>query len=89
MRNLGIALHETGHMPEAIDALDKARAVALAQKRRNLAPILTDLAGIACDQGQVAHGVDLLDQAAPIMAKTYPNDPWRAAWIDVIRARAV
>ena len=87
--NLGIALRGTGHVAEATEWLEKARAVAVAQKHRNLAPILTDLADIDCDHGEIASGMALLDQAAPIMAKTYPSDPWRSAWVSVIRAHCL
>ncbi len=87
--NLGLALRGTDHVDEATTYLKKARAVAVAQKHRNLAPILTDLADIACDRSEIARGNALLDQAAPIMAKTYSDDPWRSAWVDVIRARCL
>ncbi len=73
-------------MPQAQALFEKALAVARKHKHRNLAPILVDLGDMACSRVDVALGLARLDEAAPIMAKTYANVAWRSAWVQVIRA---
>jgi tetratricopeptide (TPR) repeat protein len=72
--------------PKAAEALfRKAMRAAVIHKHRNLAPIMTDLADLVCARGDVAQGLDLLKDARPLMATTYPDDPWRVAWVDNVR----
>jgi hypothetical protein len=40
------------------------------------------MAELDCRTGRVADALELLGQARPIMAATYPDDPWRSALID-------
>lgn len=65
---------------------EKALAVAREHKHRNLAPILVDLGDMACTDGDFKTGLSMLDEAGPIMAKTYAGAPWRSAWVEVVRA---
>ena len=83
--NLGIALRGIGDVAGGEAAFEKALLAASLHEHRNLAPILVNLADVACDRRDVAGGLARLTQAAPIMAKAYPKDPWRMAWIEVIR----
>jgi tetratricopeptide (TPR) repeat protein len=84
--NLGRVERGLGHLPEAKALFHKALTVARMHKHRNLAPILVDLADMACTAGDTTTGLAHLDEAAPIMATTYANVPWRSAWVQVIRA---
>lgn len=83
--NLGIAERELGRPAAAADALGRALTVAEATGSRNLAPILTEQASLACAGGRAAAGLALLDRAAPITRRTYPKDAWRSAWVDNTR----
>ncbi|HEY8004254.1 MAG TPA: toll/interleukin-1 receptor domain-containing protein [Phenylobacterium sp.] len=83
--NLGIALRGVGDAAGGESAFRKALVVARLNKHRNLAPILVDLADTVCDRGDTAEGEVYLDEAGPLMARTYPKDPWRSAWVETIR----
>ncbi len=87
--NLGIALRGIGDVVGAEAAFNKALGPARRHKHRNLAPILVDLADLACDRRDASTGFALLSEAAPIMAKTYADEPWRNAWVDVVRANCL
>ena len=84
--NLGRTERGLGHLPEAEALFQKALVVARLHKHRNLAPILVDLADMACTAGDAPAGLARLDEAAPIMAADYPKVPWRSAWVRVVRA---
>ncbi|HEX4027946.1 MAG TPA: toll/interleukin-1 receptor domain-containing protein [Rhizomicrobium sp.] len=84
--NLGRVERGLGHLPEAETLFQKALTVARMHKHRNLAPILVDLADMACTAGDAATGLARLDEAAPIMAAIYAGVPWRSAWVRVVRA---
>ncbi len=47
---------------------------------------MTYLADIECRTGEVSSGLDRLDRARPIVAAQFPDDPWRVALIDNVRA---
>lgn len=66
--------------------LAKALVAARLHKHRTLGPILTDMADMRCATGDTAGALAQLDEAAPIVAETYPDDPWRTAWTQAIRA---
>ncbi|WP_426162743.1 tetratricopeptide repeat protein [Sandarakinorhabdus sp. DWP1-3-1] len=79
--NLGLAERGLGQAAAATATLQAALLAADAHKHRNRAPILAELADLACDRGTPARGLALLDRAAPIMRADYPDDPWRQAWV--------
>ena len=83
--NLGLAQRGFGQLTEARASLAKALVVARLTKHRNLGPIMTEIADLDCVQGEAAAGLKLLDEAAPITAATYPDDPWRMAWLQNTR----
>ena len=87
--NLGIALRGIGDASGAEAAFNKALAPARLHRHRNLAPILVDKADLLCDRRDAAAGFALLSEAAPIMARTYAGEPWRSAWVDVVRANCL
>jgi tetratricopeptide (TPR) repeat protein len=87
--NLAIVKHGLGDPRAAEPLFRKALTAARLHKHRNLAPILTDLADTLCDMGRASEAAPLLAEARPIMAKTYPKDPWRPAWTDFVRGRCL
>ncbi len=84
--NLGRAKQGLGDDAAAQGDYLKALAVARLHKHRNLAPILVDLADLACRRGDTAAGLARLREARPQMAKDYPAVAWRVAWVDVVEA---
>ena len=80
--NLGLVELAAGKPADAEPLFRKALAAATAHKHRNRAPAMTDLADSLCAQGRYGEALPLLDQARPLMASTYPDDPWRVAWTD-------
>lgn len=83
--NLALIKHGLGKSTEAEALLRKALVAARLHHHRNLAPILTDLADVLCDEGRTVEADALLTEARPLMAKTYPTDPWRTAWVDNVQ----
>ena len=55
-------------------------------KSRLHGPILTDLADLECRSGRNEAGLARLGEARPIVAARYPDDPWRVAHVDEVRA---
>lgn len=84
--NRAIAEHALGRVDAAEEDFKRGWAAALANQHRNRAPILTDLAQLKCDRGNLPEGMALLDQARPLMSATFPDEPWRIAWTDTVRA---
>src|SRR6202044_2310723 len=58
----------------------------IANKHRLQGPILADLAELECRSGRIAQGLARLEEARPLVVETYPEDPWRAAHVDNVRA---
>ena len=87
--NLGLARRGQGDPAAAEGFFRKALTAAQLHKHRNLAPVMVDLADVRCARGAPKDGLALLDQARPIMAKAYPNDPWRMAWLESIRGECL
>lgn len=80
--NLALIKGAMGRSSEAEDLFRKAIKTAQVHRHRNLAPAMTDLAALLCEQGRQAEAGALLREARPIMARDYPDDPWRMAWLD-------
>jgi tetratricopeptide (TPR) repeat protein len=87
--NLALVRRGMGDLADAELLLGKGRRAAELHKHRNLAPIMVDLADVRCARGAVEDGLTLLEEARPIMAKAYPKDPWRLAWLDAIEAHCL
>lgn len=83
--NLAIVKRALGQTSEAEALFRKALRAARIHKHRNLAPVMADLADLLCARGAVAEATDLLREARPVMAATYPDDPWRVAWVDNVQ----
>jgi len=83
--NLATARLGMGDGKGAEAFLDRAYVNAKRTHHRTEAPIMVDLAGLRCRAGKAADGLALLATARPLMAKTYPDDPWRIAWLDTVQ----
>lgn len=86
LSNLAIAERGVGAFGKAEQLLRRAARTARLRQHRNLGPILTELADLRCRSKDDSGGLKLLDEARPITAKDYPDDPWRVAWVDNTRA---
>ena len=83
--NLALVKDALGSSSDAELLLRQSLRAARLHKHRNLAPILTDLADIRCRSGAVDEGLQLLEEAGPIMTRIYGADPWRTAWVESTR----
>jgi tetratricopeptide (TPR) repeat protein len=84
--NLALSDEKLGDLAEAESLFKKGLSAAVASKHRLQGPILTDLAELECRTGRVDQGLAQLDEARPLVVSTYPDDPWRAAHVDNVRA---
>lgn len=80
--NLALAEMGSGDLAGGEADLRRALTAAKAIRHRNLAPIMVDLAGLLCRTRRMPEALALFGQARPIMAATYPDQPWRMAWLD-------
>ena len=85
--NMALALRGVGSANLALAPLERARAIAAANKHRNLGPILIEVADIRCASGDRASALRLLQTARPLIAQTYADEPWRMAWLDLVTAQ--
>jgi tetratricopeptide (TPR) repeat protein len=83
-----LALTETGlgDLAGAEPLFQKGLSAAITNKHRLHGPILTDLADLECRTGRVEQGLARLEEARPLVAESYPEEPWRVAHIDNVRA---
>jgi len=84
--NLALVRMGEGDLATAEPLLQKALKAAVLNKHRLHGPILTDLADLECRTGRYREGLARLEQARPIVAERYPDDPWRVAHVDNVRA---
>jgi tetratricopeptide (TPR) repeat protein len=84
--NLALADAELGDLADAEPLFQKGLSAAISNKHRLQGPILTDLADLECRTGRVDQGLARLDEARPLVIESYPEDPWRAAHVDNVRA---
>ena len=84
--NLALANIGLGRFDVAESLLQRALSVAIATKHRLESPILTDLADLECRTQRVDTGLARLESARPLLAERYPDEPWRAALVDNVRA---
>jgi tetratricopeptide (TPR) repeat protein len=83
--NLALAKEGVGDTAEAEKLFERALRAAQFHKTRLVAPIMVDLAGLQCENGNASGALEQLANAAPIMKATYPDDAWRMAWVDNTR----
>jgi hypothetical protein len=62
---------------------------AIANKSRMHAPILVHMADLECRTNRFAAGLARVEVARPIMAERYPDDPWRMALLDNVKAECL
>lgn len=84
--NLALVRMGEGDLQGAEPLFQKALTAAVLNKHRLHGPILTDLADLECRTGRYGQGLARLDEARPIVAERYPDDPWRVAHVDNVRA---
>ncbi len=84
--NLALAEAGLGNDPEALTNFAAAWRAAEPHRHRMRGPILTDLADLDCRAHRYAEAVQRLEQAQPFLAEDYPDDPWRQAWLGLVRA---
>ena len=87
--NLAIARRHTGRLSEAARLFEQSVAAARANAHRVLGPSLADLAELRCLGGRTTEGLALLDEAALVTAKDYPDAPWRSAWVENVRGECL
>jgi tetratricopeptide (TPR) repeat protein len=86
LSNLALVRMGQGRVGEAEPLFHKALDAAVLNKSRLHGPILTDLADLECRSGRNEAGLARLAEARPIVAARYPDDPWRVAHVDEVRA---
>ncbi|MFO1401070.1 MAG: toll/interleukin-1 receptor domain-containing protein [Steroidobacteraceae bacterium] len=84
--NLALARMGLGELREAEPLFQRALDVAVASRHRLHGPILADLADLECRRGRYRAGLERIASAGPIIAARYPDEPWRAAHVDSVRA---
>jgi hypothetical protein len=68
---------------------EKSIAAARLHEHRSLGPTLADLAEVRCATGRTSSGLKLLDEAAGVMKRDYPDDAWRTAWVQNVRGECL
>ncbi len=86
LSNLGLIEMGQGHYPAAESYLRDALRIAVLNKHRLHGPILTDLADLECRLGKTDVGLAMLAEAQPIVSSRYPDDLWRVAHVQNVRA---
>ena len=84
--NLAIVRMNQDRLDEARALFQRGLAAAIVNKHRLHGPILTDLADVECRAGDYEQGLRLLDEAAGIVAARYPDEAWRSAHVNMVRA---
>jgi len=87
--NLGLARMGSREYGAAEAAFAKGLQAAIANKNRMHAPILVDIADLECRTNRFADGLARVETARPIMAERYPDDPWRVALLDNVKAECL
>ena len=84
--NLALAEIGLGEFDAAAPLLQRALRAAVSTRHRLEGPILTDLADLECRTQQVDSGLATLATARPLVQERYPDEPWRVALVDNVRA---
>jgi tetratricopeptide (TPR) repeat protein len=87
--NLGLARMGKGDYDAAATAFDKGLKAAIANKSRMHAPILVDIADLECRRSHFDAGLARIESARPLMAERYPDDPWRMALLENVKAECL
>jgi tetratricopeptide (TPR) repeat protein len=84
--NLALIEMGLGNYEAASPLFDEALRNAVLNKHRMYGPLLTDAADFDCRTGHPEAALARLEQAAPILAARYPDDAWRIAHLNDVRA---
>ena len=84
--NRALAQMGLGHFADARPLFERALRSATESGHRLEGPIMTDLADLECRVGELDSGLKRLENARPIVAERYPDDRWRLALVDNVRA---
>jgi tetratricopeptide (TPR) repeat protein len=84
--NMALIEMGLGNLDAASPLFDEALRNAVLNKHRMYGPLLTDAADFDCRTGHPQAALERLDQAAPILAARYPDDAWRVAHLQSVRA---
>jgi tetratricopeptide (TPR) repeat protein len=84
--NLALVRMGVGDLANAQTLFEKGLKAAVLNKHRLHGPILSDLADLECRTGRYRAGLARLEEARPIVAARYADDPWRSAHVDNVRA---
>jgi tetratricopeptide (TPR) repeat protein len=84
--NIALAKRGLGDDTTAEAYFLKALPIARKHKHRTLGLALADLSEIECRSGRAAQGQARLDEALSLAALIKPPEPWRAAYVEHIRA---
>jgi hypothetical protein len=87
--NLGLARMGIRDYAAAEAAFGKGLQAAIANKSRMHAPILGHMADLECRTNRFEAGLARLEEARPIMVARYPDDPWRTALLDNVKAECL
>lgn len=87
--NLGVARRHSGDLAAAEHLFERAIAAARRHKHRSLGPTLADLAEVQCATKRTSSGLKSLDEAAEAVRRDYPDDAWRAAWVQNVRGECL
>jgi tetratricopeptide (TPR) repeat protein len=82
LASLGLAHRNTGDLDRAQALLEEASELAAQHDHRLEGPILVDAADTLCARGHANAGLPLLARARPLVATTYPSEPWRMAVLE-------
>ena len=87
--NLGLGRMGSGEYGAAESAFEKGLQAAVTNKSRMHAPILVHIADLECRTNRYQDGLARVEVARPIMAARYPDDPWRIALLDNVKAECL
>jgi tetratricopeptide (TPR) repeat protein len=85
--SMAIVERSRGRDAAAEDLLREAIAIGREQEHPSLALNLVELAGLQCDRRQFADAAATLDQARPVMAADFADDPARQATLPMVEAQ--
>ena len=72
--------------PTKVERVAVQNAASIASLLLTTEAIITDLADLQCRTGRAQRGLEQLQEARPMMAERYPDDPWRVALVDSVHA---
>jgi tetratricopeptide (TPR) repeat protein len=87
--NLALAEKGLGRTQRAITHFERALSIAQLHSHRMRGPMMTDLAALECETGDATGGLARATAALPILADDYPEESWRPALAQTVRAQCL